>query len=251
MEKNEETFTSQLEKILRDEYGYENVQVINAGVGGYNSSESLINLEFRVLDLEPDMVIVYHGTNDVHSRLVDPEKYRGDNIGRRKQWQEPGVRLVERSALLRILLRKTGITNQYGLRKFVTADSAYGPYNLEDHDPMELLDKNPPVYTKRNLRNMVAVSKANGADIIFATWAYSPYFDDYAATEHYQRGFGENNEVVIETAKEQEIPVFDFAEIMPRDKAYWADGRHVNEKGARKKAELFAEFINESGLIPR
>lgn len=251
VEKNEETFTRQLEKILRDKYGYKNVQVINAGVGGYNSWESLINLEFRVLDLDPDLIIVYHGTNDVHTRLVEPSEYSGDNRGRRKQWIEPDVHILEHSALLRILLRKTGITNQVGLRKFVNAQTAYGPFELEGRDPMELLDKNPPIYFRRNLKNMIAVSHANGADIMFATWAHSPHFDDYASTPFYQRGFSENNQVVKEVANEHEIPVFDFAEVMPQDKKYWSDGRHVNKRGARKKAELFAEFINESGLIPR
>ena len=251
VDENEKSFTSQLEEILKSKYGYENVQVINAGVGGYNSSESLINLEFRVLDLDPDLVIVYHGTNDVHTRLVDPDTYRGDNSGRRIQWQEPGVRLFERSALLRTVLRKTGVTNQYGLRRFVSADSSYGPHDLSGQDPMELLDKNPPVYFKRNLRNMAAVSKANGADIVFSTWAYSPDFDDYASTGHYIRGFTENNLAVKALGDEIGVTVFDFAGIMPTDKEYWADGRHVNEKGARKKAELFAEFLNNEGFIKK
>jgi hypothetical protein len=65
---NDKTFTAQLERMLREEYGYQNVQVINAGVPGYNSWEILVNLEFRVLDLDPDLVIIYEGTNDVHAR---------------------------------------------------------------------------------------------------------------------------------------------------------------------------------------
>lgn len=248
---NEKTFTAQLEKILRDKYGYKNVQVINAGAGGYNSWESLINLELRALDLDPDLVIVYHGTNDVHTRLVEPSLYRGDNSGRREQWEEPGVNILEYSALLRIILRKTGITSQAGLRKFVNAESAYGPFELEGRDPMELLDKNPPIYFRRNLINMVAVSRANGADIMLTTWAYSPHFGGYESTPYYRRGFSENNQAVREVAYEHDVPLFEFADVMPQDKKYWADGRHVNELGARKKAELFAGFINESGIIPR
>lgn len=247
---NEKTFTAQLEKILRDKYGYENVEVINAGVGGYNSWESLINLEFRVLDIEPDLIIVYHGTNDVHARMVDPESYRGDNSGRRKQWEPPSVPLLEHSALFRVLLRKSGITTQVGIGNFVESDTAYGPYSLKNHDPFELLEKNPPVYFRRNLNNMIAVSRANDADIMLSTWAYSPYFDDYASTDYYQKGFAQNNEVVKEAAASSGVPLFDFASVMPRDKKYWADGRHVNELGAERKAELFADFIHKNGLIP-
>ncbi len=248
---NEETFTAQLEKILRDKYGYEDVEVINAGAGGYNSWESLINLEFRVLDIEPDLIVVYHGTNDVHARLVDPESYRGDNSGRRKQWKSPSVPLLEHSALFRVLLRKSGITTQVGIGNFVDADTAYSPYSIKDHDPAELLEKNPPVYFRRNLNNMIAVSRANDADIILSTWAYSPYFDDYASMGFYQKGLAQNNEVVKEAAASNRVPLFDFASVMPADKKYWADGRHVNELGAEKKAELFADFIHKNGLIPK
>jgi hypothetical protein len=50
-----QSFPAQLERQLRETYGRTNVEVINAGVGGYNSWEILINLQFRVLDLQPTM----------------------------------------------------------------------------------------------------------------------------------------------------------------------------------------------------
>jgi hypothetical protein len=50
-------------------------------------------------------------------------------------------------------------------------------------------------------------------------------------------------------AASHDIPLFDFADIMPQDAAYWADGRHVNEAGALIKAQLFAEFIHTQGLV--
>jgi hypothetical protein len=96
---------------------------------------------------------------------------------------------------------------------------------------------------------MIAVSRTNGAEIMFSTWAHSPNFDDYASTPHYEQGFKENNGVIKEVAQMNSIPMFDFASKMPVDNKYWADGRHVNELGAEKKAELFAEFIHNSGLI--
>ena len=48
-----ESMPALLEKYMREK-GFENVRVINAGVGGWGSLESLINFELRVLDLEPD-----------------------------------------------------------------------------------------------------------------------------------------------------------------------------------------------------
>ena len=254
IEDNADTFTAQLEKLLKEDYGFENIQVINAGVPGYNSWEILVNLEFRVLDLDPDLVIIYEGTNDVHARLVEPSAYRGDDLGRRQAWQVPHVALWQHSALLRILSRMMNLTRQVGVDDFVSSPT-YLSWPFEDRlrernlDPAKILHENPPVYFHRNLENMIAVAQAHGIDIMLSTWAYSPYLHDYAAENYYQEGFKENNDVVKEVGTDQQIPLFDFASVMPQDAKFWADGRHLNEAGALVKAKLFAEFIYTQGLI--
>ena len=254
IEDNKKIFTAQLEKLLKEDYGYQNVQVINAGVPGYNSWEILVNLEFRVLDLDPDLVIIYEGTNDVHARLVEPSAYRGDDSGRRQAWQAPRVALWEHSALLRIVSRMLNITRQVSIDDFVSSPT-YVSWPFESRlrevnlDPAEILKENPPIYFRRNLENMIAVAKEHGVEIMFSTWAHSPYLNDYASEDYYQQGFKENNEVVKEVATNRQIPLFDFAGVMPQDAEYWADGRHINEAGALVKARLFAEFIHTQGLI--
>jgi lysophospholipase L1-like esterase len=254
IEDNAKTFTAQLEKLLTEKYGYKNVQVINAGVPGYNSWEMLINLEFRVLDLDPDLIIIYEGTNDVHARLVVPSTYRGDDSGRRSQWMIPPVPLWEHSALLRIISRMMNFTRQVSVDDFVSPPT-YLSWPFESRldedglDPKKILEENPPIYFQRNLENMIAVANEQGVEVLFSTWAYSPYLNDYASKEYYQQGFQENNEVVKEVATSHHIPLFDFASVMPQDTKYWADGRHVNEAGALVKATLFAEFIHSQGWI--
>jgi lysophospholipase L1-like esterase len=253
---NDKTFTAQLEKLLHEEYGYQNVEVINAGVPGYNSWEILVNLEFRVLDLDPDLVIIYEGTNDVHARLVEPSAYRGDDSGRRQAWQVPSVALWEHSALFRIASRSLNFTRQVSVDDFVSSPTYLSwpfDFRLEENgaDPREILEENPPIYFQRNLENMIAVAQEHGVNILFSTWASSPYLNDYASQDYYQQGFQENNEVVKEVANSHDIPLFDFVEVMPQDAEYWADGRHVNETGALEKARLFAEFIHAQGLIEK
>ena len=254
IEDNRETFTAQLEKTLKEDYGYQNVQVINAGVPGYNSWEILVNLEFRVLDLDPDLVIIYEGVNDVHARLVEPSAYRGDDSGRRQAWMPPRVPLWEHSALLRIVSRMMNITRQVSVDDFVSSPTYVSwPFEArlqEDSlDPVEILKENPPIFFRRNLENMIAIAEEHNVEIMFSTWAYSPYLNDYASQGYYQQGFQENNDVVKEVANSHQVPLFDFAEVMPQDAKYWADGRHVNEAGALVKARLFAEFVDAQKLI--
>lgn len=249
---NNKTFAVRLCNILKNKYEYKNIEVINAGVSAYSSWESLINLEFRVLDIDPDLIIVYHAVNDVHARLVIPSYYRGDNSGKAQTWSCTPIKFWQKICLLRIIARKLGMDRQIHLDEMTRAPTAIYMYNASRNDSdkiIEVLKRNPPIYFERNLRNMIAIAKEHNIEIILATWAHSPYFNDYASTKHYEYGLRENNDVVKKVAISHKVLLFDFENVMPKDKEYWKDGRHSNEIGAQKKAELFAEFIHQKGLI--
>jgi hypothetical protein len=165
--------------------------------------------------------------------------------------QVPPVALWEHSAVLRIVSRMMNVTRQVSIDDFVSSPTYVSwpfEYRLsEDNlDPAEILKENPPIYFRRNLENMMAVAQEHGVEVLFSTWAYSPYLSDYASEDYYQQGFKENNDVVKEVAAIGQIPLFDFAAIMPQDADYWADGRHVNEAGALVKARLLP-----SSFMPR
>ncbi len=248
-----QSFPAQLEKQLREHYGRANVEVINAGVGGYNSWETLINLQFRVLDLQPDLVIFYDAINDVHARIVPPATYRGDNSGLRRQWQKPRQALWEHSVLLRLLNQRLHFAplRYVGLERYVNTAGSY--MNLESHSPdtVPLIDVNPPTFFRRNIENMIAVARQQKVGFVLSTWASSPMADDYVTLPQFQRGAAEHNEILKAIAAEQKTPLLDLAAVMPQDAQYWADGRHVNEAGALKKAEFFAKFLTDQNLIPK
>ena len=68
---DQNTYPAQLEHMIR-ESGYKNVEVLNAGVTGYTTTESFINFYLRVLNLSPDMIIFYQARNDVF-----PQEFNG------------------------------------------------------------------------------------------------------------------------------------------------------------------------------
>ncbi len=246
VEDNNEIHTKQLEDILYTRYGYQHVRVINAGVPAYNSWESLINLEFRVLDLKPDLIIHYDNNNDAHARLVLPSQYTSDGSARRKPWSYPPVPRREWSVFVRILSRHLQFTRQVGLEDFVDRyDNSIGG------DSMKVLEQNPPIYFERNVRNMLSIEREHGIVPVLVTYAYSPYFGDYAATRHYQKAFTEHNEIYKQIAERYGVSLFDLEAVMPKDEDYFTDGRHNNAKGARKRAELYAEFLTTHNLLPK
>jgi lysophospholipase L1-like esterase len=251
---DDETFPAQMQSSLRQFPGHENVEVVNAGVPGYTSWESIAHLAYRLVDLSPDLVIAYEGVNDVHARLVHPRSFRGDNAGRRMIWNDPiEVRLCRYSVLSRVLGYHLGLWRLPGVDSFVQAPTSdpgtHGPSAAIGGDPMDVLNQNPPTYTARNLRTIAGIARAHGSQVMFATWAYSPLKGDYAATPHYQRGFAEHNAVVEQVSQELDVPCFSFANQMPTAPDHWRDGRHVNEKGARLQGALFARFLLDEGLL--
>src|SRR5689334_7221438 len=108
------TYPARMGELLRTEHGRPDVEVIDAGVPGYTSFETLILVALRVLEWQPDLVLYYDNTNDVHARLVRPELFASDAIGYRKPWDDR-VRWWDRSLVVRWLGVQTGFSPRNAL----------------------------------------------------------------------------------------------------------------------------------------
>lgn len=243
-----EDYPRVLQQRLRDHYKYDDIEVVNAGLGGYSSWESLINLVFKALDLEPDMIIIHHGINDVSTRLVRPDSYKGDNSGARKQWEKTGCLNLFCSNIVSFV---TGIVHS-GLD--IHPDTyAYTPDNRFNDalgmTPEEALGENMPTYYARNLRNMIAVAQEHDIDVLLTTWAYS--HQDIFTAAHIQDAVAQTNNVTRSVADLKNVPLYDFAKEMPTDLALWANGAHLNAEGAKIKGDLFARYLIDSQSITK
>lgn len=241
-------FARQLEKHLKDVYPNKNIEVINAGLPGWDSWEDLINLEFRLIDLDLNAIIVYEGVNDVHARFVRPDAYKADNSGNKSQW-------VRKPCLILLCLKTVQLITGVDPYNFDFGTPTYTHPTTNDYNailgmtPMDALEKNPPIYFERNLRNIITVARENGIFVLLSIWAWSDQLSDYAASSHYQKGFNDLNDVVKKIGKTKNIPVYDFAAEMPKDKKYWADGPHNNLAGVTLKAKLFANYMVKNNFL--
>ncbi len=58
---------------------YPGAEVINAGIVGYSSQEELALLQTKILDLQPDLVVIFDGRNDLYYSILDTwQKRQGD-----------------------------------------------------------------------------------------------------------------------------------------------------------------------------
>lgn len=261
----EMTWTHKLEQLLADEYGYSQVEVVNAGVPAYSTFESAVNFMLRAQDLDPDMIIIYHATNDVRARLVAPVHYRG-GYELRGTWQTLAETLPA-SALQRLLMHKLGDSLQlaFSLDKRLPPPTAANGCQLDTSGAeavcanlgmtaAQVLDANPPVYFERNLQNIISMAQSRDIATLLLTWAYSPYvYDapngDVMSQPFRQAAVAEHNAIIRELAAEQDLLFYDLAANLPSDRQYWINGVHQSEAGASEMARQLADYLAGSGAL--
>ena len=256
------SYPYQLEEYLH-ENGYESIEVINAGVGAYTTYNSLINIQFRVLPLQPDLIIIYQGINDVEARLVYPHsEYLGDNSG----FLAPFVsdtrmpEIWQYSTALRILGIRAGYMKSHSdvdwHRRPMAASSMRSEFRSQwgrgiypsgifaEVSVMEILETNTPVHFERNLRNMLAVADTFEAKTLLVTFVTSTEFNSSTvASDEYIFALAQHNEVTRNVADSTVAELFDMAKIFPDDPLLYTDGAHMNKEGNRLRAQLIGNFI--------
>lgn len=260
----EDAYPAQLERILRDDYGYTHVDVINAGVPGYKSWELFVNFAFRVLDLEPDMILIYAAVNDASARLVSPAYYDALNSGA-GIWNFQNQPLPV-SSIYRLLAVRLGwlpdpqsLTTQFHVPddlntcELVEQGGELYCANLE-MTPETLLERNPPVYFERNLRNLIRLAQANDVQVMLSSWAYSDDVFDvpggtFMTQPFRQQAVADNNRIIAQLAGEMDVPYYDFAAELTASHDWWVDGLHFNPQGAAEQASRYAAFIDAQELI--
>ncbi len=252
----QQAYPPQLETILRDTYGYSSVEVINAGVPAYATWETLAAFEYRVLDLQPDLIIVYDGINDLGARAIPPEDYAGIP-GSAGTWQAQGPDLGP-SALYRYIainLGWMGDPNELEYRFLPFDPTLVCCDQYSDEAIAAHFAANPPIYFERNLRNLVAIADAHGVQVVFSSWTYYPEATtgsfNLMALDYRQQAIAEQNEVLRSLGADTSAAFYDLHADYPLDRALWFDdGIHMTPAGTRVQAELYATFLVESGLLP-
>jgi lysophospholipase L1-like esterase len=223
--------------------GRTDVRVYNAAMSAYSSAHSLVRLEFDILPYQPDLILVMDNINDLsvnyyawHAGVpVDPNyqvKY-----GRR---ESTGVITGDD-----IVLWRVGHSVWVRVRDLMRRPPAPPATDYA-------IDRGRAFFT-RNLRNIVALARANGVAVMLVT---TPMCDDPAVYEQTRRDGGEPtlyppferfradfesyNEAVREVGAELRVPVLDARRAVPGDRAYFLDVVHHTSAGVRAVGEAVA-----------
>jgi lysophospholipase L1-like esterase len=246
------------------------VDVVNAGSLGWTTLESLIDFELRTLDLAPDLIVVYHGSNDVRTLFVwPPEAYRGDASGRRgpvaldvepERWFEH-ITLVRAWLIYNGRLEPlTSLDHQMaqGPTTYHAQDFArqlvLGTYPsgiFEEASAAEMLAANPPIYYRRNLESLVALAETHGVASCLVTFAAAPEAprDPLLLSPEGSQALEALNQITREVARERGVQLLDFARSFPRETQYFVDSQHFTDRGTALQARMIADFLVSSGLV--
>jgi len=248
--------------------GHARVRVVNAGVPNWTSWEHLVAYEFRVRELEADLVVVLEGVNDLKARLVaDPADYRADNSGYRSFSTNLTMPpLPEHSAAWRIVAVNSGwmrphsdleraLDNHAGkslwgaLRAQMT-EGTYPEGEMIENPADAILARTPPIHFERNIETLTVLARRDGAGVLLLT---SPSCTERNARSEqaariFEAGLAEMNDALRRIAERTGAHVHDLAAEMPRDPALYRDEVHPNALGAQVLARSVAGAIERSFL---
>lgn len=250
-----EVASALLEKRLRGERPGRGFEVINAGVPGWSSRETLLNLDHRVLPLAPDLVVMLDGRNELypqlfagfrpdydHYRVMDARVILETNAGYR--------RLFRASHLLMWLGAK--VPGVLGLEPG-WENPVYATVRFENRPTLESARRHARQHSRyavfrRNVVRFVENSRAGGAEPILATMVFDAErfragvlaagsFD----VETLEAVVARNNRIVMEVARRREVPLAEVHSL--NDPGLLVDDCHFNAAGEQRLAELLSATI--------
>lgn len=244
----QQTWPSQLEEILNKKFNGK-VEVINAGLPGGMSSESVVAFIMKDKFLEPDLVIFHNGGNDLAPLLYDdyyPDyRYHRTIIGADKL--RPGEKkIITKSNVVKLLYA-------FWFKDFTPSSVRSDPeQKVELAEAIRNVKKHSPIGFERNMTTLIQESKSVGADVVLFPFYLAsdkiykivPEPMRYAQKLHpaMVMAIAKNKEVLKTLSKKYNLP---YHEMEPNriPLEYLFDHCHMKPEGDRMKAEFIAEYV--------
>ena len=244
---NENTWPHLVTEALQAEWPGLSVDYINAGVPGYSVSSSLKNLEYRITPLEPDVIVIYEGHND----LTGNSFYLARKQGLVSIPPPQNITWPAKYSLLWYLVEK----NLVIMSQQRTARRTAGTLSFD----RERLAR--PFH--RDLKDLVEVSKRTAPIIVLVTFstqlreeqppeqqsraaASSLYYMPYMSVNGLIQGYAEYNDAVRQVASETGALLIDGENSIPGDAQHFADSVHFTDKGSHLMARRVARGLIQS-----
>lgn len=231
---------------LRERFQEVEFDYVNGGVAGYTVDDSLINLRHRIAPLEPDVVIIYHGTNDLS---VDTRR-----LARRRGLVPPEVSetsLLSRWSLLWYLVEKN--VEIWSRQRAATSPEGRLAYDAEELALGFESRLSELVNEAERVAELTAVAtfsprirRTQSPDERLEAAVTSLYYMPYMTLQGLLRGFEAYNEAVRRAASRLDALLVDGVDEIGGDGEHFVDSVHFTDLGNRRMADRVLSRLLES-----
>lgn len=270
--KDDAVWSQRLEVLLNERHPSQRLEVVNGGVPGYTSFEMLVQLAFRLVNLEPDLVIVYETVNDMRAALytagaVTPAV---DNTHWRSVWPVDRPSSLEKAlqhSRTYVFLRRY-LTNYASSRAdlFYWAMVDYDPKSTELYCnrsrggyPNGVVPREGLENYRRNLDEMIAIAESRGARVFIATQAVMEWdLQTKECPETQLRVFREIQAIQREVAQARGVALAETGAAIEAEDAqhFAATGKHLflndvhpTDAGSDLIARTVAAALEKAGIV--
>jgi len=240
-----------MKQVLDQKLG-EPVEVMNWGVPGWTTQETMVNYMTTVQDYDPDVVVIHHALNDVAPRRMSD--FRSDYAHWRKTWEDPHFTdfqqwLIQKSDIYAGLVAKT--TPAFILANFANRDFE----GIKSDAPARKMPAGTEVAFRRNIETLCDLIELRGGKVCLVTMPYKLNLANRqdGGQRLWAAGIEEHNQILRDISAERDLLLVDCeagAKIKPEVSIpMFRDRVHLTWKGARVKATAIADGLLKAGWV--
>lgn len=248
------------------------IRVINAAIPGCDTAQSIGNLALRVMPFRPDVVVIYHGYNDLKAIRSDVQ-FQPDYAHIHRT---PFGHQKKPNVLIRCLNRCMFYVRTRNLyRDLKTKKKIYESVSNASPEGIRLtrIPDNAAQTFEQHMRTLIAIAKSEGAIVVIPSFAtlHDPH-QDYTRREIFEQlsdlqkvesrvlmnfipgltveaifgGINSFNIVLRQIALKEKVVWVDNASMIPHQDRYFVDRVHFTREGADRMARnLFPHIIEK------
>ena len=232
---------------LRRAFPQADIDYVNGGVPGYTARSSLKNLEHRVAPLDPDIVVIYHATNDMSAELRRLAAARGivrDTKGEAPSWLSHHSllwNLAEKNLRIWFAQRKA---EQNAGRLEVDAASLGNGFRDDLLALVRRAQKEARVVAVATFATRLRRGQSDEEQLQAAASAlyYMPFMTPRGLVDAYER----YNQVIREVTRETGTLLIDGETDIPGDPQHFTDSVHFTDAGSRAMATRISGALARS-----
>ncbi len=254
---------------LRQLTGDNNIHVYNTGGSGMASDDHIALIAQRLVHLEPDVVVVFCGINDLIQAMTGHDYLHYATRSRAPTHSRTKTAAMALQVVRRAYYFKQRVSpDQWQTRLFFRPKSHYR-HNVGLQLDAPRTNAAPRTHLSsyaRNLHSIAALVRSAGADIVLVTQAttWNSSVDENARDWHWMRlwngvtydevamdaALGQYNNAMRAIATSISAPCYDLDREAPKSLEYFYDDCHFNVKGAETAGSGLARIIAKHTLAP-